>query len=248
MKIIFLGTNGWYDTDTGNTICTLIETKEYFIILDAGNGIYKIKKYIEKEKPIYLFLSHFHLDHIIGLHILNKFNLKQEINICGQKGTKRILKKIINHPFTVPFRKLPYPIKFYELPKENNKPPFLVKSNFLRHSSPCLGYRFELDGKIITYCPDTGICENAIKLAKNADLPITECALKVGGLRYEGWPHLNLEEAAKIAKEAKAKKLTLIHFDASIYQTLKEREEAEKLAKKIFHNTFAARDDMEIKI
>ena len=35
MKITFLGTNGWYDTKTGNTICTLIETKDYFIILQS---------------------------------------------------------------------------------------------------------------------------------------------------------------------------------------------------------------------
>jgi ribonuclease BN (tRNA processing enzyme) len=26
MKIVFLGTNGWYDTSTGNTICTLLKT------------------------------------------------------------------------------------------------------------------------------------------------------------------------------------------------------------------------------
>jgi len=76
MEIIFLGTNGWYDTKTGNTTCTLIETEDYFIILDAGNGLYKIDQYITStsKRPIYLFLSHFHLDHIVGLHIMSKFN------------------------------------------------------------------------------------------------------------------------------------------------------------------------------
>lgn len=29
MRIIFLGTNGWYDTDTGNTVCILLESKDY---------------------------------------------------------------------------------------------------------------------------------------------------------------------------------------------------------------------------
>ena len=247
MKITFLGTNGWYDTATGNTICTLIEANDYFIILDAGNGLYKIDKYIKKEKPIYLFLSHFHLEHIIGLHILNKFNFKQGINICGQKGTKDILNTIINKPFTIPFEKLPFPIKIYELPERINELPFLVKSKFLVHSSPCLGYRFELERKIIAYCPDTGICENAIELAKNADLLISECSLK-SGQHYENWPHLNPEEAAKIAKEAKVKKLVLTHFDANIYRTLKERKEAQKIARTIFKNTISAIDDMKIEI
>lgn len=53
MKVIFLGTNGWYDTKTGNTTCILIETDDYFIILDAGNGIYKIDQYIRSKKPIH---------------------------------------------------------------------------------------------------------------------------------------------------------------------------------------------------
>ncbi|MEK7333592.1 MAG: ribonuclease Z, partial [Nitrospirota bacterium] len=60
MKITFLGTNGWYDTATGNTICILVETERYDIILDAGNGLYKADRYISNKKPVYLFLSHFH--------------------------------------------------------------------------------------------------------------------------------------------------------------------------------------------
>lgn len=74
MRIIFLGTNGWYDTSAGNTVCTLIIAKDFYIILDAGNGLYKIDRHITNGNPVFLFLSHFHLDHIIGLHILNKFN------------------------------------------------------------------------------------------------------------------------------------------------------------------------------
>lgn len=68
MKIVFLGTNGWYDTATGNTICIFAETDDYIIILDAGNGLYKLNKYSGIKKPAYIFLSHFHLDHLIGFH------------------------------------------------------------------------------------------------------------------------------------------------------------------------------------
>jgi hypothetical protein len=52
VKIIFLGTNGWYDSETGNSICTLIDTQDHYIILDAGNGIYKADRYIKKDKPV----------------------------------------------------------------------------------------------------------------------------------------------------------------------------------------------------
>ena len=81
MKIFFLGTNGWYDTETGNTLSILIETKHEYIILDAGGGFHKIGRYIKGSKPIYLFLSHMHLDHIIGLHTLVRFNFFQGIDL-----------------------------------------------------------------------------------------------------------------------------------------------------------------------
>ncbi|MFA4828243.1 MAG: ribonuclease Z [Thermodesulfovibrionales bacterium] len=247
MKITFLGTNGWYDTSTGNTICILVETERYDIILDAGNGLYKADKYISNKKPIYLFLSHFHLDHIIGLHILGKFNFNSGLYICGQAGTKEILNKIIALPFSMPLDRLGYKIEIYDLPEKKQKIPFTFEFLPLLHSSLTLGYRFELDNKIISYCPDTGYCENAVTLAKNADLLITECAFKPGQTS-EDWPHLNPETAARIAKEAAAKKLVLVHFDASIYQSLEERKQAEEVAKKIFANTIAAIDEMQIAV
>ncbi len=222
MEIIFLGTNGWYDTDTGNTICTLINSGKYHIILDAGNGIYKADRYIHDDLPIYLFLSHFHLDHIEGLHILNKFRFSQGLKIYGQKGTKRVLSTIINKPFTVPLADLPYPVEVHELSPGPYKMPFPLECRFLMHASPCLGYRLELDGKAIAYVPDTGVCENAVLLAKDADLLITECS-HLPGETSPSWPHLNPQEAADIARQAGAKKLVLTHFDAGRYTSIEER-------------------------
>lgn len=124
MKVIFLGTNGWYDTKTGNTTCILIEADDYFIILDAGNDIYKVDQYIRSKKPIYLFLCHFHLDHIVDLHILNKFNFSQGIHIYGHAGAKDILNIIINEPYTIPFAKLPFKVEVYELSEGLRNIPF----------------------------------------------------------------------------------------------------------------------------
>jgi ribonuclease BN (tRNA processing enzyme) len=225
MDVIFLGTNGWYDSDTGNTICTLINSSKYHIILDAGNGIYRTDRYIHDDLPVYLFLSHFHLDHIEGLHILSKFRFPHGLKIFGQKGTKAVLDTIINEPYTVPLEKLPYPVEVGELSPGPYKMPFAMECEFLVHASPCLGYRFDLDGKTIAYCPDTGVCDNAVHLAQDADLLITECAHKPGEQNPE-WPHLNPQDAADIALRARAKRLALTHFDAGRYITLQERMNA----------------------
>ncbi|MDA8077525.1 MAG: MBL fold metallo-hydrolase [Nitrospiraceae bacterium] len=247
MKITFLGTNGWYDTPTGNTICILITTKDHDIILDAGNGIYKADRYVDGSRPVYLFLSHFHLDHITGLHILGKFRFNKGLYICGQAGTKGILDSIIAHPFSMPLSMLPYETKIIELPRDAEQAPFSMSTLPLVHASPTIGFRFEIDGCIVAYCPDTGYCENAVELARKADLVITECAFPAGR-ESDVWPHLNPESAARIARDAGAGRLGLVHFDASLYRTEASRREAEKAARLIFPDTFSAFDDMMIEV
>jgi ribonuclease BN (tRNA processing enzyme) len=249
MNVIFLGTNGWYDTHTGNTISVLVRSRRHDIILDAGNGFYKTEQYIPPgdEKPAYLFLSHFHLDHIIGLHTLAKGRFPLGLTLCGPTGTRAVLDQILDRPFTVSLDRLPYPTAVYELPEEVDKLPFAVDARELRHSGLTLGYRFSLDDRVIAYCADTGYCENAVALARSADLLIAECAYK-SGQSDESWPHLNPETAARIAAEAGARRLALIHFDAQTHPTLRDRKDSEQAAQSIFPNAFATFDDMQVDV
>ena len=80
-----------------------------------------------------------------------------------------------------------------------------------------------------------------------ADLLITECAYKEGQ-SLEEWPHLNPETAARIAREAGAKRLCLTHFDAEAYKSLPERKASEALAAGLFPATTASVDGLEIEI
>lgn len=249
MDVIFLGTNGWYDTQTGNTVCVLVRSAKFDIVLDAGTGFYKLDQYIrdQKKKPVYLFLSHFHLDHVIGLHTMDKFKFSLGLTISGPLGTRNALKTLISEPFTAPLSRVPYQVTFRELPSERTKIPFKVEARPLQHSSLTLGYRFEIEGKSLSYIPDTGYCKNAVILSKGVDLLIAECAFK-SGQSNESWPHLNPEKAAQIAKEANANKLALVHFDARLYQTQAERKISERIARRIFKNTFATKDGLQIEV
>ncbi|MBI5779287.1 MAG: ribonuclease Z [Planctomycetes bacterium] len=247
IKITFLGTNGWYDTKTGNTVSVLIQHPRYDIILDAGNGFAKIGRHLTFNQPVYLFLSHYHLDHIIGLHTLNKFNFREGLHITGPRGLKKMLHTIVQKPYTFPFTKLPYPTRVFEAKKGGYKSPIPFECQPLNHPVPTLGYRLNIGGKTITYCTDTGYCANAVKLARSADLLITECAFK-RGQELPQWPHLNPDRAAKLAKEAKARKLILTHFDAAIYPALKDRRTARRQAKETFSNVIEASDNLTITV
>ena len=151
---------------------------------------------------------------------------------------------IINKPYTLSIKQLKTEIRLNELYK-NSTVSVNVEFGKLKHSSLCYGFRFILENKIISYCPDTGICKNLLHLAKNADLLIAECSYK-SGMEDKNWPHLNPESAARVVCDSGAKKLALIHFDASLYLTLKDRKKAEKQAQKIFKNTFTAVDNQEV--
>jgi len=247
IKICFLGTNGWFDTSTGNTPCVLIKSKEYNIIFDAGNGIYKLDKYIKDEKPIYLFLSHLHLDHISGLHIFSKFRFTQGIKIGVSKKRLKAIKNFTKRPFTRPYSELDLKIEFFEFDSKKSNLPFEFKYFKMFHDDLAFGFRLTLDGKTIAYSGDTGICKNSLALAKSADLLIHECTFESGHPK-DPWGHVTPETVAKLAKEAKVKKLYLIHFDANIYTSLAMRYNAEKIAQKIFPNTFAATDGLVINL
>jgi ribonuclease Z len=245
MKVIFLGTNAWYDTETGNTPCILIDSKNYYVVLDAGNGSYKLDQYIKDDRPIYVFLSHLHLDHIEGFHTYDKFNFSQTIKIHVPDGQTELLKSIINHPFAKPFKDKNCKFEFFDIKEGKNDLPIRYDAFHMNHADYNLGYRFYIDNKIICYSGDTGIMENSVKLAKNADLLIHECS-NLSGMTTPKWGHANPEEVASLAKEANVKNLALVHFNPVFYSTLKIRKEAEEIAKNIFPNTIAATDGLEL--
>lgn len=248
MKIIFLGTNGWYDTkETGSTVSTLLDTKDHYIILDAGFGLAKAAKYITQDKPVLMFISHLHLDHICGLHVLPKFNFKHGLKIFIAKQSVDGLKTFLAHPYTINYADLRYPVEFYGLEEGQHDAPIKFECRKLKHIDNTFGYRFQLEDKIIAYCSDTAVCKNDKLLAQNSDILIHECSY-LPGKGDPDWGHSSPEEAGKMAKEVNVKKLLLTHFSPNSYKTIASRKIALKASKAFFPKTITAKDDMIINV
>jgi ribonuclease BN (tRNA processing enzyme) len=246
IRVIFLGTNGWFDTEAGNSICTMLDTPDAYVILDAGMGIHKADRYIKKKKPVYIFLSHFHIDHIAGLHVLAKFKFRNSIEIYGPRGSNKHIGSLLRHPFTVPLDDLSMPANLFEI--DRNRPSCVnVEFAPLKHSTICYGYRFNVSGTVIAYCTDTGMCPGLNRLAAGADLLICESSFRPGE-KLDGWPHMRPEDAADVARTCGAKRLVLTHFDASRYPDRKSRMEAQRCARRIFKSSVAARDGLVIEV
>lgn len=252
MKIYFLGTNGWYTTPVADTACVLIDSKEGYVIFDAGNSIYKIDRYIKENKPISLFISHFHIDHVSGLHILAKFNFPQGIDVYVAQGRKKDFNLLVNPPYTVGINKneanilnLKMSVRLHELKEGDNNIGFQVRMKKLFHGYVDHGFRVNLEGKSIVYSGDTKVVPDEFLIVKDADLLIHECS-NIISPKVNNWGHTDPVEAAEFARDAGVKKLVLTHFSADF--SLEQRKETEKKAQVIFPNTVAATDDLILEI
>jgi len=243
VTVHFLGTSGWFDSETGNTICIAVETPSFGVVLDAGNGLAKLDRTCSLDKPWFILLSHLHLDHVAGLHTIGKMPFSERLWIVVPDGQREPLERLMAPPFTTARDRLPFPLQVSTVSEARDHLPFEMEALELRHSVPTVGYRLRFGERVLAYIADTGPCDNALQLAEKAELLLTECAY-LPGESSERWPHLNPEAGARIARDAEARQHVLVHFDASRYDTFAKREEAQRVAAKVFPNTRIAYDGM----
>lgn len=101
-------------------------------------------------------------------------------------------------------------------------------------------------GKMVSFILDTVLCNNCFKIAKDAELLVSESTyLAELEEKASQYLHLTARQAAEIAKKARAKQLVLTHISQR-----HEKNEKDVLneAKKIFPNTLLAKDFMRIEI
>ncbi|MBW3003650.1 ribonuclease Z [Candidatus Woesearchaeota archaeon] len=104
---------------------------------------------------------------------------------------------------------------------------------------------YEVKGKIVAYIGDTGMCNNCVKIAEDADLLISESTfLDKDRDKAEDRLHLTAKEAGLIANRGNAKKLVLTHFSLRY----KDSQEIEEEARTYFDNVFCANDFMRFKV
>ncbi|KAH0786940.1 Ribonuclease BN [Histomonas meleagridis] len=171
MKAVCLGSGGYFTTETNFTVCFMVP--ELGIIFDCGSGLFRASKYIQT-KDLHIFLSHAHLDHIIGLGNVKVLNAK--IYIHATQSVLDSLDVILNPPFVGS-----HP-NYIGVPLDKENPVCLENGSKIyhfdvAHSCPCKGFRLEYNGKSLCFITDT--TSNAessyLQYAKNSNLLIHEC-------------------------------------------------------------------------
>lgn len=120
-----------------------------------------------------------------------------------------------------------------------------LENNKIIHGGDYLGPTIK--GRIITILGDTRTCENAVKLASNADILVHESTFSADSeeMAYEYF-HSTTSQAAKTAKRADVNVLCLTHISSRY--GLEDSKQLVEEAKSIFPNTYIAHDFFEIEI
>ncbi|MCP4408672.1 MAG: MBL fold metallo-hydrolase [Gammaproteobacteria bacterium] len=194
-----------------------------------------------------IFITHHHFDHIGNLAdvILSAWNngRTESLHVIGPAGTADIVSALLGQVYAgdIKFRlteaalseaKL---VDIREMVKVRDVEPGLVYDNktwqvyaeFVQHGHglgiardewSCLGYRVEVEGKVITISGDTVDCAGLDRLAQGADVLIQCCYLAKAEMTN---PDSELiakhilacsPQVGKIAARAGVKKLVLTHF------------------------------------
>jgi phosphoribosyl 1,2-cyclic phosphodiesterase len=243
MKINLWGVRGSIPTsgaDTkhygGKTSSTLVSEDGHLLILDAGSGFGEFNSIkADTYKRVDILLTHLHMDHIQGLGFFTPFFVPDlEVHIWGPKSSmhslhSRISRYLSPPLFPVVMRDLPCKLILHEVGNgEFETEYFKIKSAFVVHPGPTVGYRVTGKKSVFTYIPDHEPAlgrDSLIKdskwisgydLAADADLlyhdgqyTSREYSKKVG------WGHSSVEDTLLFASICKVKNLLIAHHDPS---------------------------------
>jgi phosphoribosyl 1,2-cyclic phosphodiesterase len=214
----------------GNTACVEIRCGEHILIFDAGTGIRRLGDALAKKGKgtnIELFLSHFHIDHVIGFPFFKPLQMADcAVSVWGgdpAADVEQALHKLLSDPFfPVSLVDLRAQLTFHNFrPSEIllPRPGVTIHTAPLCHPGGATGYRVDYAGRSVAYLTDTefpgGVIDPAIlALADRADLIILDCSYTSDELAlHTGWGHASWEQGVGLANSAKAKRLCLFHHD-----------------------------------
>lgn len=215
MKMTVLGSGGWIPTSARQTSCYLVTSGTDALILDAGTGVGTLHidpSLLDGVEKVTVALSHFHLDHLIGLGFVSaRWLADREVTIAGPGAmsygcpTRSVVEgRLLDAPLQTasPLASA----RWAELGRDL----FSFAGHEVqvweqtRHALPSIGFRI---GNHLAYCTDTEFDPQTIRHVAG-----------VTTLLHEAWEptdaergHTSGEEAATIAVEAGVSRLVLTH-------------------------------------
>lgn len=213
MRLELLGTGGYHPNEHRHTACYALP--ECGLVLDAGTGMFRLGPHIQTDS-IDLFLTHAHLDHIVGLTFLfDILNGRPETSFRVHAEPAK-LEAIQRHLLAGPLFPAPLPIEWRPLADGAIPLPNGGRlTHFpLTHPGGSIGLRLDWPDRSVAYVTDTSCGPDATHVdeIRGVDLLLHECYFPDGQEEFAlRTGHTCLSQAACVAAKAGAGRLLLIH-------------------------------------
>lgn len=214
MRVVLLGSTGYHPNEIRHTACVMLP--ELGIVLDAGTAMFRVRQRLVTPE-LNIYLTHAHLDHVIGLTFL--FDVlyqrpSQRVVVHGEPAKLAAVRQHMLHELLFPVK---LPCRFADLKAQEDLPNGGKLTWFpLIHPGGSVGYRLDWPGHSLAYVTDTTAEPDSdyIQHIQGVDLLLHECyfpddlrsvALMTG--------HSHTTPVAQVARAAGVGRLVLVHLN-----------------------------------
>ncbi len=255
MKVTFHGVRGSTPCDGpqlarygGNTSCVAVEVPgQAPIVFDLGTGLRNFGLALLEQEQADDFhgtvlLSHLHWDHVQGLPFFGPLHRPgATLDVYGPRQDEGPLGEVFAGMMQPPYfpitpEQLEGTVQFHDVGDDDFpvSTTAKVRSRWIRHVGPTLGYRLEWQGISIAYLSDHGqgcvgtmsraglardrtddfVPTDVLDLCDGVDLLIHDAQHTPAEFEAKRhWGHCTVDYAVHVAKEAGVQKLALFHHD-----------------------------------
>ena len=175
MRILLLGTTGYHPNERRHTACMMLP--EAGVVLDAGTAMFRVRDHLATS-TLDIFLTHSHLDHVIGLtYLLDILFQKLTERVCVH-GEEAKLQAIRQHLFAKDLFPVVPQVQWQPLQGSVTLRDGGVVSYFpVAHPGGAIGYRIDWKDRSLAYVTDTTAAPSAPYVAsiRGVDLLLHEC-------------------------------------------------------------------------
>ena len=221
MQLQFVGCGDAFGSGGRFNTCFHLVGRNINVLIDCGaTSLVSMNRLaINRNEIGTIFLTHFHGDHVGGLPFFlleANYVLKRDraLTIAGPPSLKSRYGEIVEVGFAgTKDLELGFPLllKELEIGKQNDVGGVRVTPFHVKHddrAGPCLGFRFEAEGKVIAYSGDTEWIDTVIDSGYEADLFICEAFTRDKPVPT----HMTLSSLERHLGQIRPKRLILTHM------------------------------------